>query len=188
MLRKFIPLSHKEDSTVFLMFWILFVLSFAFPFVKKMRAWGFAAFDSHIFLLGFLVLSASVGIAIWKLLQKDRLLSLRNVVIGLQGFILFLFVSIMIPVLIYGFFYLIFDRQIPETFLSKVPIVFAIFVVPGFFVAGCWLGFRIDKIFVLAAFGGIVLAALSWLTVFRSVPILRAPLRLMILLILLTQM
>ena len=157
-LERIIRSSDKRDKTVFWLFWLIFVFQIPFKIAEK--------YAGDVINLRFpldwaLILGPILlGIIGWKILKWERISSLKNGVVGVQGLILFVFFSFVIAMSSLMVLDLIFDlNRIPRS-LGMIP--FGLFIVSGFFLGGCWLGFRIRKMIALIIVWSLIVVGLLY--------------------------
>lgn len=156
-LRKIIGFSDKQDRIVFWLFWVLFSLSGPVWIAENFFAAGVDDLR-YPFHWAFLVGPIFVGIPVWKLLKCDRISAIRNVVLGVQGLILFASISFVCWLGSMGLFGLISDFDRRFSFLAIIP--FVVFILPGLFFGGCWLGFKIRSMLTLIIIWSIIIVGL----------------------------
>ena len=150
--------ADSEDKHVFWLFWVLVGWPLAVYLGKRYLGKPDAVSDP--FMLAIIAAPFLVGVPLWLFLKMDALSFARNLVVGVQGLVLLMFLSLMIPVLVYGGLFYHFDRHVPDSLDWILFVALGLFLIPGFFLAGCWLGFKVDKPMLLIVFWGVVVLVL----------------------------
>ncbi|RJP74513.1 MAG: hypothetical protein C4532_02255 [Candidatus Abyssobacteria bacterium SURF_17] len=114
------------------------------------RQWDVAIF------FGILVLGIVVGTIVWHALQKEKLRAIKNVVVGLQGFVLFTKLTlIVLGGIMTGFGVLSSELEehtwnfFPKGALTAVAWFIILLIPLGVFVGGCWVGFKNSRLVFL---------------------------------------
>lgn len=153
--------THSKDKHVFWLFWIFVVWAKALSLVRTHlddTRLGSGPYEAAL----VLVVPYLVGLAVWKVLQMGALSSVRNLVIGVQGLVLIAYASFIAPAFVSIAFYFIVGEQAAHDFVWIAPVIFVLFIVPGFFLAGCWLGFKVDKPVLLGVLWSVAVAVVVW--------------------------
>ncbi len=152
----------KNEGGVFGGFWIVFVVGSSLRIAEK----HFPIDDPQISgpqieQLVLFVGCILAGIIIWKILKRERLTPIRNIIVALQGLVLFPFILlflIMVPLLlIMAAAHLIGGSFLGALMEALSCITFPLVILAGLFVSGCFVGLRIRRLApfwcVLAAVG-----------------------------------
>ena len=153
MLEHFFQENKGRDRAIFWFFWILFIMPALIIPHDPPR--------SQNILVKYAVV-ISTGIILWRTLQTSKLLPVKKVVIGLQGFVLLLFGTIMGGMVVFvllSYALDIFGADI-HPWVSRI--LTGSLVFPGLFVAGWWLGFQIEKFVVLTILYALLAALIFW--------------------------
>ncbi|RJP18713.1 MAG: hypothetical protein C4520_14050 [Candidatus Abyssobacteria bacterium SURF_5] len=148
MLKSFFQETPSRDKIIFWFFWFFFVVP------KPV----FPADSSHQLDLLKLAAILAGGFLLWRLLQIEKVLPVKRVVIGIQGFALIGILSFAPAMLLLVIVAYAFGVDNPQ-FMTPV---FLLLMAPGLFLAGCWLGFLIDRPFLLGAAYALLVALFIW--------------------------
>jgi hypothetical protein len=151
----------SDERLIFWISWVFLITQYPQKVIEKHI--GDSSISPSFWGYGYILLMLMLGLSLWKLFHKERFISIKNVVVGLQGFFLFhlfLFTAWLSLFLLLATF---FGNILPQWISSTLGLIT---FYAATFLGGCWIGYKNERLFFLWCIVGVAMLyyGITWRT------------------------